>query len=82
MHVRPRPVPGEDWIDDHHLYVIREEGREPRLEHATIRQWFGWDRACLDEVALAAGFGDVRTEWFEGYGFGGTTFSRLVARKA
>ncbi len=78
LHVRDR---NGDFIDDHHLYVIQERDVALRLERATLRQWFRWDRRCLDETARAAGFSAVGTRTFDGYGFEGTTFSRIVAIK-
>jgi SAM-dependent methyltransferase len=78
LHARER---GSDFIDDHHLHVIDSPDGGQRLETATIRQWFRWDRDCLDNLARCAGFGQISTETFSGYGFGGTSFTRIVARK-
>jgi SAM-dependent methyltransferase len=78
LHARFR---GQDFIDDHHLYLIREAHGPVRLEHATIRQWFRWDRNRVDEAAYAAGFTGAHTRSFENYERPGTTFTRIVARK-
>jgi SAM-dependent methyltransferase len=76
LHARGR---GDDYIDDHHLYLIREGNVEPRLETATLRQWFRWDRKRLDEAARSAGFSRVHTQSFEGYAFDGSTIKRIIA---
>ncbi|MBM4049842.1 MAG: class I SAM-dependent methyltransferase [Planctomycetes bacterium] len=78
VHAREK---GPDFIDEHDLFVIREGGSAPRLEAATIRRWFRWGRRCLDDAARSAGFSRIHTESFDGYGFGRTTFTRIVARK-
>jgi len=78
IHARYR---GPDFIDDNLLYLAKEAASEPRLETAKVRQWFKWDRQCLDDAARSVGFSEVRTERFHGAVFGGTTFARIVGRK-
>ena len=46
---------GTDFIDEHHLYLITEQGT-PRLEFATIRKPFTWDWPKLVELFKEAGF--------------------------
>jgi SAM-dependent methyltransferase len=72
---------GHDFIDDHHLHLVKEGSAEPRLENATVRRWFRWDRPGLDNAARAAGFTAIRTEIFEGYALDGSPLPRIIARK-
>lgn len=72
---------GDDFIDDHYLYLIKERDVEVRLESWTMRRWFKWDWDCIDAAARRAGFSSVQTEWFEEPGTEGSTFPRTVARK-
>jgi hypothetical protein len=53
--------PGEDYIDVHRLYLIREPSGQ-RLETATIRHPFYWDWPRLDRLFRRAGYSSLRTE--------------------
>jgi len=72
---------GDDWIDEHALYVVREAGAAPRLETATVRRHFQWTRAAIEEAACEAGFASVETRSIEGCGHNGAPLPRLVATR-
>lgn len=54
---------GADFIDQHHLYVIREAGRA-RLESLTMRRVYRWDWHAIAPRLARAGFVDARTRHF------------------
>jgi len=69
-----------DYIDEHHLFLI-EEGREQRLETATIRHPVYWHWSLLQEMFLQAGFSSLETREFRGTGRDGTDFTLNLATK-
>ncbi|MCG3180756.1 MAG: hypothetical protein BIFFINMI_03119 [Phycisphaerae bacterium] len=71
---------GEDFIDEHHLYLVEQGGRR-RLETATIRQPVRWDWPDLADLFAAAGFSDLDTLEFPGAGHGGVTIRLNVATR-
>lgn len=56
---------GEDFIDEHHLYLVREQGGAPRLETLTMRRVYRWDWHALAPLLAEAGFVDPRTDHFQ-----------------
>jgi SAM-dependent methyltransferase len=56
---------GEDWIDQHHLFVVREPGARARLESFTQRRVYRWHWRAMRAALARAGFGRVRCEHFE-----------------
>ena len=72
---------GPDFIDNHHLFIIKEGPANVRLETATVRRLFRHDRAALAAAARGAGFCGIRTHCFEGCTFDGAPLLRIIARK-
>lgn len=72
---------GDNWIDEHALYVVREAGAPARLESATIRRHFRWTRAAIEEAARAAAFSSVAARTVEGCGHNGAPLVRIVATR-
>ena len=69
---------GHDYIDQHHLFVIREGGRA-RLESLTMRRVYRWDWHGITPRLAAAGFVDARSEHFRNVK--GHTFSMNLCRR-
>lgn len=62
---------GEDFIDQHHFYVIREREKK-RLESSTMRRVYRWDFHALARALEDVGFGDVTSHAFrnvKGHGY-------------
>ena len=76
LHARSR---GDGFIDEHDLHLIREPDGEVRLETATTRRWLHWRWEDVDDAARAAGFATIEAREFPGYGWNGTSLTRLVA---
>ena len=55
---------GEDFIDQHHFYVIREGRAAPRLETLTMRRVYRWDFHAITRLLGEVGFGDVVSHAF------------------
>jgi len=55
---------GRNYIDRRHLYVIEEEGKEPRLEFMTLRCVYKWDWRVIKPLLLRAGFRKFTTKEF------------------
>lgn len=63
---------GEDFIDEHHLYLVREGEAPATLSSLTVRRVYRWDFARLAPLLVEAGFVDLRSDHFEnvkGYTF-------------
>lgn len=63
---------GEDFIDEHHLYHVRDRSGATALESLTMRRVYRWDHARLTPLLEEVGFVDVRTDHFpnvKGYHF-------------
>ncbi len=56
---------GEGFIDEHHLYHVRDPGEPMRLETLTVRRVYRWDHAHLTPLLEDVGFVDVRTDHFK-----------------
>lgn len=56
---------GDDFVDQHHLYLVREGGAPPRLETLTMREVYRWDWHALAPLLAEAGFVDARTDHFQ-----------------
>jgi len=61
--------------------LMKEDPASVRLETATVRRWFQFDREALDSAARAAGFRTIHTEFFEGCTFDGSVLPRIIARR-
>jgi hypothetical protein len=62
---------GDDFIDQHHFYVIREK-EKTRLESFTMRRVYRWDFHALSRALEDAGFGDITSHAFQnvkGHGY-------------
>ena len=55
---------GDDHIDEHHLYHVREEGGPAVLETLTMRRVYRWDYFHLTPLLEEAGFVDIRSDHF------------------
>jgi SAM-dependent methyltransferase len=55
---------GPDFIDQHHLYAIREGDAKPRLDTLTQRRWYRWDWHALTPVLARAGFTGMHSRHF------------------
>ena len=53
---------GEDFIDEHHLYHVRDGDGPTELETLTMRRVYRWDHAHLTPLLEDVGFVDVRTD--------------------
>lgn len=56
---------GEDFIDEHHLYLVRERESAPRLETLTMRRVYRWDWHALAPLLSEVGYVDLRTDHFQ-----------------
>ena len=70
---------GEDFIDQHHFYVIREGRAAPRLEALTMRRVYRWDFHALKALLAEAGFGEVTSHAFRNVK--GHTYALNLARR-
>lgn len=55
---------GPDFIDQHHLYVIRDAGAPARLESLTMRRVYRWDWHALSAALARAGFERLHSRHF------------------
>ncbi len=69
-----------DYIDDRLLYVSEENG-EARLESTTIRRPFYWTWSHWRDVTRMAGFCNLETRTFPGFGIDGGDLQINVAWK-
>ena len=53
---------GPDWIDQHHLYLVRAGDAPARLESLTMRRVYRWDWHALTAALERAGFQGMRSE--------------------
>lgn len=63
---------GADFIDEHHLYLVREGDAPASLSTLTVRRVYRWDFGRLALLLTEAGFVDLRTDHFrnvKGYTF-------------
>ena len=71
---------GDEWIDEHHLYLVEEPGGNvPRLEVATLRHGLHWSWPRMERQLRAAGFADFTAHAFTGAG--GCHCNLVVARR-
>ncbi len=56
---------GEDFIDEHHLYLAREGEGPARLETLTMRKVYRWDWHALAPLMREEGFHELRTDHFQ-----------------
>ncbi|MBX3274251.1 MAG: class I SAM-dependent methyltransferase [Sandaracinaceae bacterium] len=56
---------GDDFIDEHHLYHVREGGGPTRLETLTMRRVYRWDHFHLAPILTDVGFVELRTDHFD-----------------
>jgi len=54
---------GDDFIDQHHFYVVRER-EETRLESFTMRRVYRWDFHALSRALEDVGFTDITSHAF------------------
>jgi SAM-dependent methyltransferase len=62
---------GDDFIDQHHFYVVRERDAV-RLESFTMRRVYRWDFHALSRALADVGFRDITSHAFEnvkGHGY-------------
>ena len=72
---------GDDFIDNHYLYLIKENGVDARLESWTMGRWFRWDWECVDAATRQVGFSSLDVEWLEAPEAEHPPFPRTIARK-
>jgi len=70
---------GLDYIDRHHLYLIEERGKEPRLEAMTMRHGLKWHWPKMEAFLTHAGFCEFTTKEF--IGANGKPSSLVVAKR-
>lgn len=54
---------GDDYIDEHHVYTIRERGAV-RTEKLTMRRVYRWDWSAISRVLEDVGYVDLRSDRF------------------
>ena len=69
---------GDDYIDQHHFYVVRENDTK-RLESFTMRRVYRWDFHALSRALEDVGFGDVTSHAFRNVK--GHTYALNLARR-
>ncbi len=55
---------GPDWIDQHHLFVVREGDAPARLDALTLRRVYRWDWHAMTAALARAGFVGMRSHHF------------------
>ena len=63
---------GDDYIDEHHLYHVRDGAGPLQLEALTMRRVYRWDHFHLAPLLEDVGFVDIRSDHFQnvkGYSF-------------
>jgi hypothetical protein len=56
---------GKDFIDEHHIYRVKEPGGDEREERLTMRRVYRWDWYHLTPLLAEVGFVDIRSEQFD-----------------
>ena len=69
---------GDDFIDQHHFYVVREHAAH-RLEAMTMRRVYRWDWSALSRALKDVGFGEITSHAFENVK--GHTYALNLARR-
>lgn len=63
---------GPDYIDEDHLYLVRDGENRAELDALTMRRVYRWDWHALSRLLTDVGFVDLRSERFDnvkGYSF-------------
>ncbi len=56
---------GADFIDEHHVYAVRESDGAAHRQSLTVRRVYRWDWHAMTRVLRDEGFEDIRCDHFE-----------------